>query len=273
MREITTLCAALALFCIAPSSAAGQEVQRAPAAPASPAWVVEQFFVADSFPQRGDYLTGEMAGYADAPTMRAYIPASVPITIRELERRGGRAVYAVAVHDPERPTDWYAYLYERRPGRWALGQLRSLALPPLFFHVLDTLSVRRQLADSLAVEREVMRLTASSDSTLRAYLRRHEAALTHLAHAFLAQPAPTVARRGTAAAEDQVQMGLRELRLSALYRDAELPGCVLLAIGGMVDNEAGFLYVPAGCTPPQMDPGRFIYVERVRGPWYVYKTT
>ena len=41
----------------------------------------------------------------------------------------------------------------------------------------------------------------------------------------------------------------------------------------MLDNRVGYIYAPAGCTPPPLSPGEYIYVEAVAPGWYLYKTT
>jgi hypothetical protein len=50
-------------------------------------------------------------------------------------------------------------------------------------------------------------------------------------------------------------------------------GVIKLCIGGVLDSTVGILYVPDNADPLQMDPNEYIYVEKVEGNWYLYKTT
>lgn len=251
------------------------------AAEGSPEWIVEQFFLADTFPARERYLGGEMAEHdADAPTLGSTLPANVRGVYRRLEQSGGRAVFAVTLTDGKHANDWYAYLSEGEGG-WTLDAVRTLALPPFFYLRMDSLSRAASLTESAAMALENMRLTVQSDSMLKAYFAENAAELEALSEEFRALPALRTARAdGTTdpeappgAASAEITRRLRALRLSAIYRDPQHPGCIFVSIGGVLDNQVGYIHAPDGCAVPSMDPSSFIYVEQVREGWYLFKTT
>jgi hypothetical protein len=49
-------------------------------------------------------------------------------------------------------------------------------------------------------------------------------------------------------------------------------GRTIVSIGGILDNEVGFLFAPDG-RPPPIDPSRYIWVEPIGDGWYLFKTT
>lgn len=83
----------------------------------------------------------------------------------------------------------------------------------------------------------------------------------------------TVPEASPADASAEIAGRLRALRLNAIYREPQHPGCIFVSIGGVLDNQVGYVHAPDGCAVPSMDPSDFIYVERVREGWYVFKTT
>ncbi len=264
----------LALAAAGPCDAQGGPVEKT----GSPEWLVQRFLARDSFPDRARYYTGEMESYASAPTLGATLPASVRVSFRALERGPGEAVFAAHLSDGTHAQDWYLYLV--RGGEvWKLEAVRTLVLPPLFYTILDSLAAGTNAPDSLAAMVQGMRLTASSDSALKAYFAAHAREMDALAALVARTPSLRLATgdgRVEPAGADarEIRVALRALHIGAASRDGvEAPGCVLLTIGGMADNEVGYLHAPPGCKVPKMSPERFIYVERVAPGWYLYKTT
>ncbi|MGH7720285.1 MAG: hypothetical protein ACREON_15755 [Gemmatimonadaceae bacterium] len=244
-------------------------------------WIVQRFFARDSFPERARYYAGEMLQhYRASPTLGAGLAPSVRVAPRALVRDEGRAVFAVTLSDSAVATDWYLYL-TRTPRGWKLSAVRALAMPGLFHDLLDSLNALPDLPDSVARLRDRMRLATESDSALKQHLAVHLPAFDELAALMSQTPTlelighdghvePTAER--SSVPRRLVEL-LQALRLSSAYRADGHPGCLFLPIAGIVDNEVGYLYAPPGCAVPEMNPALFIYVERVRGIWFVYKTT
>lgn len=252
------------------------------AAPSDSAlWVVQRFFDRDGFPARARHYTGEMLRhYRDAPTLGSGLAPTVRVTYRPLQRSQQRAAFAATLRDSARAFDWYLYLVREADG-WKLSAVRSLAMPAEFHVLLDSLTATARLPDSLSRLRDRMRLATRSDSALAAHLRASAARFDSLAS--LLRAAPTVELVGhngrvePESARDTISPRtmalLRALDLSSAYRSPDYPGCLFLGIVAVTDNELGYLYAPPACREPPIDPELFIYVERVSGPWYVYKTT
>lgn len=244
----------------------------------TPAWVVARFYAREPFLERGDYLAGEMAEFRDAPTPGSALPEGARVTIRPLQVGSDRAVVAVTV-SADATSDAYLFL-QRSEGRWQVTAFRALALPPLFYMAMEEL---RALPARTAEDERMLRnlqLTAASDSALKAYFAQHRPAIEALGREAAADGGVTWLRAEPAddegalsLAQMRIRERLRALDLEAVGRDEEASGCVLVHIGGMLDNAVGYLYAPQGCRPPEMTPGHFIYVEELAPGWYLYKTT
>ena len=268
----------IAAALLALSTGTGAQAQT-PAPPAgTPAWVVDQFFVQKSFPDKARHLAGEMAEhYPTTPTIGSGLTPEVRATIRAVQADSAKAVYSVYLRTPTHWVDWYAHLV-RVDGIWKLSAVRALSLPPLFYAAMDSLGASTQVPDSLRSMLSNMRLTAAPDSALRAFLTANTPALERIATGFARTSVGSIAAApaGLKAPTEELRglaTQLAALNLSGAYRDADHPACVFVEIGGMIDNEVGFLYAPPGCAVPEMSPERFIYVERVAGSWFLYKTT
>ena len=249
----------------------------------SAAWVVRQFYASRTFPGLAAHITGEyLANYPTAPTMGSRLPPGVAVTSRPLLADAQRAVFATALRDTAKAEDWYTYL-RREQGAWKIEAVRTLALPPMIYMLLDTLQAARKtgtLGELDARMLENLRLTTQSDSALKAYLVAHQPAFLAIARHFEAIPAAEDISeegkvRGSApdAARRQLAAELRALHLNGVMRQQSAPRCIFVVVGGMLDNEVGYIYAPDGCAPPPISPGDYIYVERVAPGWYIYKTT
>lgn len=239
----------------------------------TPAWIVEQFFVRKSFPDRANYLFNEMAERVSEPTIGAGLPVGTVVTYRPIRLTPDSAVYAVTLRLGDQVEDLYAFL-ESRGSEWRMGAIRALALPGFVYMLRDSLRADTLINAEKAATLANMELVMSSDSALRAYFLTHRAALATLTRAFLESREKRVAayqKRDSepAAVVDQ----LRAMSLHAIEHDPEHVGCVRVVIGGILDNTAGFFHAPAGCKPPAMSPRDIILLDSLEPGWYLYKTT
>lgn len=246
----------------------------------TPVWVVERFYGREDFPERGQYLAGEMAEFRDAATPGSGLPEGARVTIRPLRMQEDQAVVAATVVTADATTDGYLYL-QRTDGRWQIVAFRALALPPLFTMLIDELRARPARTPEDERTLRNLELAVASDSALKAHFIQHRPVIEALGRA-AAGTGDDVHWLGADPADDEGTLSpallrmreqLRALDLEAVGRDEEASGCVLLHIGGMIDNSVGYLYAPEGCNVPEMTPGYFIYVEELAPGWYLYKTT
>jgi hypothetical protein len=252
----------------------------AQSAPASgdPRWVVDQFFFASQWPTKTQYYTGEMKDrYSDAKTMGEFGAPARRSSLRQIGMTPSTTVFTVQVADRRRAQDWYAYL-NKVATSWRLAAVRTLAIPAPFFMLLDSLQAARSLADSERQMLENMRLTVTPDSGLKAFFVIKRGDLESIANSFAREAARSIAAapaglKAPTPALRSLATRLATLHFRGAWRDADHLGCVFLEIGGMIDNEVGFVRCSSGANIPSMTPERFILVESITSGWYLYKTT
>lgn len=245
----------------------------------TPQWVVERFYQRELWAERGDHLAGELEEFREAPTPGNELREGARVTIRPLQVGGDHAVFATTVVYPDIVED--AYLFLQRGERWQIVSYRGLALPELFYAMIDTLQAMPERTPEYERMLRTLRLVTQPDSALKAYFAGHRAEFDALGRAAAeAEGLSTVYAEPLEKDESlspallRIREMLRALALGrATLRDEQAPGCVLLEIGGMMDDTAGYLYAPAGCRVPRMSPEYFIYLEELAPGWYVYKTT
>ncbi len=103
-----------------------------------------------------------------------------------------------------------------------------------------------------------MLLTIKNDSELKAYLKNNLTEFKKVVTLFSKDE------------KEQSEIAAKRLFINHVRNNG---GVLELSIGGILDNEIGYLYVPPGTDPPTINPSEFIYVEEVTDDWYVYKKT
>jgi len=284
----TIRCVSLAIVLGAFAPARGQAPAGAPEPTRplrGPAWVVEQFYARRSFPQLGEYVTGEFAKhYRDAGSLGAHLPAGVIVTSRILRQDDTSSIFATTIRDSVQARDWYTFL-RHEDARWKISAVRTLVMPAIHYEILDAMRARfraRSLIDTLVPVMQRMALAVAPDAALADYARENRKALVALAQRARQYPGlhgvSVDGQVGPAGSISPTELGvlvdvMRPLNVGAIEMHSEYPNCTFLKIGGDEDNYVGFLYAPSGCSLPPITPDLFIYIEKAAPDLYVYKTT
>ena len=191
-------------------------------------------------------LAGELKGFASAGS--GILPAPDKV-FRTGPLSAVARVPALAGANP----DLYLFLDGGRSG-WRLTAIRSLALTG----VLEELIRMDDAAPSNdPEERDAIRnakLTLSSDRELLAWAQEHRALLAQ-------------ARAEPRSAELE-----RALKAAGASRVREEDGLLIISVGGIIDNEVGFL-LPTSGRVPAISPSTYIWIEPAADGWYLFKTT
>jgi hypothetical protein len=155
------------------------------------------------------------------------------------------------------PTGEYSddYFYLRRDGDgWTIYAYRTLALTGVLVELRRLL--KAQPSRSPEEERTLRNaeLILAPDRGLIAWAQAHRDLLER-----------------TRATPDSTEIG-RELEEAGGNRVRVEDGRTIVSIGGILDNEVGFLFAPDG-RAPAIDPDSYIWIEPVGGGWYLFKTT
>ena len=150
-------------------------------------------------------------------------------------------------------SDSYFYLRRGAEG-WSIYAYRTLALTAVLAELRRLL--RAQPARSPEEERSLRNaeLVLAPDRELIAWAQAHRDLLERAR----AEPASAdLARDLEEAGGNRVQVD---------------NGSTIVSIGGILDNEVGFLFAPDG-RPPAIDPDSYIWIEPAGDGWYLFKTT
>ena len=180
----------------------------------------------------------------------------------------GGAVARLPAEDERRP-DLYIFLRRSEQGVWRLTAGRSLALTGLLTELRSAL---RQMAVRTEEEERTLgnvELTLASDASLRRWFADHRAEMERLRVLALASARTAQASHFVETAEATALIA--RLRLNALSISSDR--IVRASIGGLVDNEVGFLHAADPALVPPIDPSDHIWIEPVGEGWYLFKTT
>jgi hypothetical protein len=173
----------------------------------------------------------------------------------------GAAVFRIPATDG-RP-DLYLFLARSPTGVWTWTSYRSLALTGMLEALRNSLRTKASLNAAEMSELRNLELTLSSDKQLIAWFSAHRAALD--AVRLQARTDKAIGARDKSAG---VKL-LAKLGLSSVNASNDV---VSITIGGMVDNEVGYMHGPPEKIPKISDNG-YIWIEPLGADWYLYKTT
>lgn len=151
--------------------------------------------------------------------------------------------------------DRYTYL-RRVKGSWKVEAGRALALTG----VLQKLKLELEKLSSLTDEQQILlrnlRLTLASDADLTKWFRENQPNLDELLGTFQELKVDHICARDSE--NSSVTEKLKRLGVTCISRDGVRTQFI---IGGMVDNEVGFMFVPESAAPPPITDSEFIWVE------------
>jgi hypothetical protein len=191
-------------------------------------------------------LSGELKALATAGSGTLPAPDKV---IRTGPRSAVARLPAAAGVNP----DLYLYMDEGRTG-WQVTAIRSLALTGVLAELI------RMDAEAPAYDPEQRatihnaKLTLAADRELIGWAQEHRALLAR------------------ARSEPRSAELARALRAAGAGRVREEDGLLIVSVGGIVDNEVGFL-LPTSGPVPAISPSTYIWIEPAADGWYLFKTT
>jgi hypothetical protein len=149
--------------------------------------------------------------------------------------------------------DLYLYL-EEAGGGWRVSAIRSLALTGVLEEMI------RLDAEAPSTDPQVRKairnakLTLSSDRGLLAWAKEHGALFAQV---------------GSEPLSDGLTQALQDAGANTIHEEN---GMVVISIGGILDNEVGFM-LPKSAPVPAIDGRTYIWIEPAGDGWYLFKTT
>lgn len=228
------------------------------AAERTPRSIVEAVFAPAPVENKREIYTGEMLEHVNAPAAGERIGAEASREVRELEIGESAARFAVAVKDAQTTRDFYVFL-RKVDGHWKVEAIRTLAQTGVIELLVAALRRQKTRKPEMEWQLRNSELLLASDVEIKAFLVSNLAAFEQMLSLAKTRKKP------------EADAAAAKLFLSGWT--AEAAGYWKFTIGGIIDNSAGYMCIPKGLAPPPVDPGNIIYLEKITGCWYVFKTT
>jgi hypothetical protein len=168
------------------------------------------------------------------------------------------------------PVDIYCYLKHEKI--WKITAFRSLSCTSALVAMKDDLTGKKLSEADQAVLAN-LNLTLSTDMQMRNWFFDNEAALNELAKSAKALKDDDTVRVDVTEKDDtgkDIAVKLSNLHLTSLNKLHNEN--VEIIIGGVGDNSVGLVYSPND-RPPNISPNEYIWVEKLKGHWYLFRTT
>lgn len=191
-------------------------------------------------------LAGELDSI-DSPGGGNLPPADKVLAIGE-----GKAVARIPAREGSHP-DLYLYL-ERKSGSWTIVAYRTLAVTGIIWEMRRQLREMPSRTNEQEIDLRNAELILADDQALLAWAADHRRLFER-------------ARADPASADVA-----REFKAEGGGRIRVQNGLIVLSIGGILDNEVGFLFPQEGRVPA-IDPQDYIWIEPAGAGYYLFRTT
>ncbi len=225
----------------------------------SPEWLVDMFFNKSSFPDKANYLSGEMLSEINEPTIGEELNGEAKVSFRQIRATNSNCVFAVEVKTDKKTIDFYSYLVNDN-NNWKITAVRRFLMPSFIYTVRDSLSNLNTLSSSDSSFYLSIKLFTMTDLELKNYLTTNLNKFQELISLFINNE------------KDKADIALASAGCNAIYTDKKYPGCVFIQILTFENMEAGFIQAADEVLLPQILYQDYIYIEEVIPGWYVFRT-
>jgi len=225
----------------------------------SPEWLVDMFFSKNSFPDKADYLAGEMLEDANQKSVGEELNGKGIVSFHQIKATNSTCVFEVEVQKENTIRDFYTFLVKDND-KWKITSIRTFLLPAFIYTVRDSLSNLSELSKPDSVFLLSLKLFTSSDKDLKKYLSSNLNEFQELISAFVNNE------------KDKADIMLASVGCSAVYTDTNYPGCTFIQILKFENMETGFINATDSSILPPVSFEEFVYLEEVVKGWFIYRT-
>jgi len=225
----------------------------------SPERLVDMFFNKSSFPDKANYLSGEMLSEINEPTIGEELNGEAKVSFHQIKATNSTCVFAAEVQTESKTIDFYIYLV-KDSDRWKINSVRRFLLPSFIYTVRDSLLMINALTASDSVFLLSLQLFTASDVELKNYLNSNLDKFQELISLFENNE------------KDKADIALASIGCNAIYNDKKYPGCTFIRILKFENLEAGFIQAADAILLPAISFEEFIFIEEVVPGWFIYRT-
>jgi hypothetical protein len=224
----------------------------------SPEWLVDMFFSKSSFPDKANYLTGELIEESNEKTVGEELNGKAKVSFHQIKATNSTCVFAVEVQTESKTIDFYAYLISEE-NKWKIIAVRRFLLPAFIYTVRDSLISLDVLSASDSVFLLSLKLFTASDRDLKNFLQANLGKFEELNSLFVNNE------------KDKADITLASVGCNAVYIDKTYPGCTFIQILSFENMETGFIKTADSNQLPEISFEDFIYIEEVVPGWFVFR--
>ena len=224
----------------------------------SPAWLVDMFFKQLQFPDKENYLSGEMIKDLKNPTIGEELNGKGNVVFKQVESEGNKCVYRIYIGGSDKAANFYCFMSDIS-GNWKIEAIRKFQVPAFIYDAVDSLSQIGNLPDSVSSLLKSLKLIVGPDDDLQKYLMENIDNFYNLVGAFQNK------------ATEKLNELMGSLNMSSIFTDENYPKCIFVSITEFGRKETGYIYCTNRANLPQISPERFIYLENVLPNWFVFR--
>ncbi len=272
------------LFCFIATQSESQSLT-------DPLNLTKAIFSRNEFPNLDKHITGEFTGHPNGTDIQ--IGTTTKFLL--LEQNEKTAVVNVTLVDSI-GNEFDSYIHLKMDTVWKITAFRALAMTGMIYQMhkqLESLAVAQvdsvinsakndslgpapfTSKDQYTYLLENTNLINASDNKIIEHFKNHESEFNTLKNSALLEIDTSTAHQ-----EQNIRLvhGLKQQHQSILISSVSTGGfqfgsAIEFRIGGIMDNQVGYLFVPENGHVPQMDPKEIILIREIGNGWYLYKTT
>lgn len=243
----------------------------------------------DEFENIDKYSTGEFNGHPNAQDF----DENVSFSYRVLDQAENTAVINVTIKDSA-GTGLDTYLHFEKDSIWKINAFRALAMTGMLEQIKNEFEKLTDTEIDSLIEAEKdekhkmfeskedfknkignIKLTLEFDDNIIKHFNENKDEFERLKNLALSEieTIDSNVERSSKLLEN-LDFEYKKILIASISNGGYgLDNCLNFYIGGLVDNEVGYIYVKDKKDLPKMNPNRIIMIREIGDGWYLYKTT
>jgi len=223
------------------------------------------------------------------------IPDGATFEIIQMTNLNNKAAFSVEINDQKgNIQDIYVFLNIIN-AKWKITAFRSLWLPPLFYY---TLKDYKNVKDSDVIqeyEKRFLEAKQNNDTITKSYYKKINGSKDNFVFSILNSRLVIKSDKDLIKHFNNNKLNFNELKSKIEFnndrilrsktkhkkdfdqllinRISKAKSILFFSIGGMIDNEVGYLFCPKEDDLPEITDRRYIMIKKIGNGWYLYKTT
>jgi hypothetical protein len=237
-------------------------------------WIVRAFLKEKSMPNWQRYYTGDMKLYGSRQTPGAtYHDSKYELDVRVNEQDEDSAAVAATIVDRKanQQTDFYLFLRRDDMG-WRLYSVRNFMPPRGMGQMYAALAAKGKSVDARDMrELSILGALQYNDWALKEGFKKRRDELAVIVTELTKRGVTDVIHGGQRSQKVDQKTWERIRDTGLNFVQLQENGSVEFNAAAFGESAVGYMYVPESVSPPKASPDDYILVERLDGPWHLYR--